>query len=862
MGFYMKRKTFILLFASILAAFAALCSACGFTPNEPSSEEPSPSQEEVEEIENTDGIDYQLSEDGKTAYLYTVGEFRGSELTVAETYKGKPVTRIETYAFSGCDFLKSVKIPEGVTEIGFYAFYECTALERVELPASIRALGENVFYYDILKETETPLKIYYAGSIDGWAQISFDSPVLDSNLYINGKLITEINLTSAKKVSDYAFCGLSCLKSVTLGDSVKEIGEMAFRECVGLNSVAMANGVTNIGNSAFAYCKNLKNVEMSEKLTSIGACAFEACERLVKVEVSDDVSEIGDYAFFNCIALTSAKIGKNVNAIGGDAFKNCYKLVEIINKSDSLMITKKSEENGYAGYYALTIHKGESMIKIVDDYIFITCKTSADNYKTDKTYLLGYTGDESDLVLPDDYNGVCYNVYSYAFYCRTDLRSVKISDKTSTVMWHSFDGCSSLREVIIGKNVSVFGDCVFYDCENLTSITLPNTLTDITGANVFVGCCKLAEVVNNSGVEYDFLTFSGSGSEYNKNVLYVHKGESEVKSAGDFSFITVNGTNYLIDYVGTDENVVLPQSYNDEKYVIYDCAFRNCDFIKSVTFNGNITRIGDSAFENCSALTSVTLSSGIEKIGSGAFMGCGSLKSVELPDTISVICKGAFEYDYALKKVNYTGTIDKWVAINFVGNSVPSVSILCGNPTYYAGDLYIKGKLVEDVTLTEATGVSAYAFYNCSSIKSVTLTKAEGVSDYVFCMCKKLESVTFSGKMKFIGKYAFSECEKLKNVSFEGQIYEIGAGAFYGCKSLESMDLSSGISEICDYAFESCDSLETVKISDGIYNIGKGVFCNTSVKVIYSGTSDKWEKVTKNSDWALDWTINIEFKES
>lgn len=854
MGFYMKRKTFILLFVSILAVFAALCSACGFTPNEPSSEEPSPSQEEAEEVENTDGIDYQLSEDGKTAYLYTVGEFRGSELTVAETYKGKPVTRIETYAFSGCDFLKSVKIPEGVTEIGFYAFYECTALERVELPASIRALGENVFYYDILKETETPLKIYYAGSIDGWAQISFDSPVLDSNLYINGKLVTEINLTSAKKVSDYAFCGLSCLKSVTLGDSVKEIGEMAFRECVGLNSVAMANGVTNIGDSAFAYCKNLKNVEMSEKLTSIGACAFEACERLVKVEVPDDVSEIGDYAFFNCIALTSAKIGKNVNTIGGDAFKNCYKLVEIINESDSLKITKKSEENGCAGYYALTIHKGESMIKIVDDYIFITCKTSADNYKTDKTYLLGYTGDESDLVLPDDYNGVCYNVYSYAFYCRTDLKSVKISDKTSTVMWHSFDGCSSLREVIIGKNVSIFGDCVFYDCENLTSITLPNTLTDIAGANVFVGCRKLAEVVNNSDVTYNFLTFSGSSSTYNKYVLYVHKGESEIKSAGDFSFITVNGTNYLIDYVGTDENVVLPQSYNDEKYVIYDCAFRNCDFIKNVTFNGNIIQIGDFSFENCSALTSVTLPRGITRIGKGAFSGCEFLKSVELSDTVSYIGESAFDYCYALKKANYIGTIEQWTKIRFDDWSA--------NPAYYAGDLYIKGKLVEDVTSNEATGVSAYAFYNCSSIKSVTLTKAEGVSDYAFCMCKKLESVTFSGKMKFIGKYAFSECEKLKSVSFAGEIYQIDAGAFYGCKSLKSMDLSSGISEIFDYAFEDCDSLETVKISDGIYNIGRGVFRNTSVKVIYLGTSDKWEKVTKNSDWALDWTINVEFKES
>ena len=50
------------------------------------------------------------------------------------------VTRIEGWAFCGCNNLTNVTIPEGVTEIGCGAFSVCKKLTRVALPRSIRKL--------------------------------------------------------------------------------------------------------------------------------------------------------------------------------------------------------------------------------------------------------------------------------------------------------------------------------------------------------------------------------------------------------------------------------------------------------------------------------------------------------------------------------------------------------------------------------------------------------------------------------------------------------------------------------------------------------------------------------------------------
>ena len=91
------------------------------------------------------------------------------------------------------------------------------------------------------------------------------------------------------------------------------------------------------------------------------------------------------------------------------AFMNCYKLVEVYDFS-ALELYAGETEHGYAAYYAHNVYRtaeAESGLKEENGYLF---------YKDGSAvYLMGYTGEETQLTLPDSYRGSSYVIYAYAF---------------------------------------------------------------------------------------------------------------------------------------------------------------------------------------------------------------------------------------------------------------------------------------------------------------------------------------------------------------------------------------------------------------------------------------------------------------
>ena len=254
-------------------------------------------------------------------------------------------------------------------------------------------------------------------------------------------------------IGSYAFSG--CTAEIIWGDnpSIQQIGDHAFAGYAG-TALAIPDNVTSIGSFAFSECSGLTSVTIGNGVTSIGDYAFGWCDGLTSIVIPDSVTSIGSSAFWDCSGLTSVTIGNGVTSIGDGAFYSCYKLVEVYNKS-KLNIVAGSSGNGYVAYYAKNVYTEEGGSRLTIDgggFVFY--------YDGATGYLVGHTGNENELVLPDGfiaYNGVWVNTYEIngcAFCNCTGLTSIVIPDSVTSIGSSAFYGCSGLTSVYYTGDVA------------------------------------------------------------------------------------------------------------------------------------------------------------------------------------------------------------------------------------------------------------------------------------------------------------------------------------------------------------------------------------------------------------------------
>ena len=142
--------------------------------------------------------------------------------------------------------VKNVEISSGVTTLGAYAFSACDSMTGVSLPETLLAVGESCFQ-----------------SSYGLHNISIPN--------------------SVRSIGDCAFSSCNGLTRVTLGSGLKGIGGQAFKECSSLSSIVIPEGVTAIEFSTFEDCSNLMEITIPHTVTSIGRWAFDGCYGLSKV---------------------------------------------------------------------------------------------------------------------------------------------------------------------------------------------------------------------------------------------------------------------------------------------------------------------------------------------------------------------------------------------------------------------------------------------------------------------------------------------------------------------------------------------------------------------------------------------------
>ena len=214
------------------------------------------------------------------------------------------------------------------------------------------------------------------------------------------------------------------------------------------------------------------------------------------------------------------------------------------------------------------------------------------------------------------------------------------------------DGDLVIPAIINGMPVTSFADFAFVSHYGLTSVLIPNTVTNI-GNSPFADCKNLMSISVDAG-NPSYRSVGGVLFDQSQTSVILYPNGR----AGDYAIPSgvTNIGNYAFAFCLKLTGISIPNSVVS----IGNNAFQECWSMTSLALPNKVISIGDSAFNSCSSLTSLVFSGDVVSLGSGAFAGCYNLTSVTIP--ASLVSMG----DYTFASCN------KITALNFSGNA-PSV---------------------------------------------------------------------------------------------------------------------------------------------------------------------------------------------
>lgn len=298
-------------------------------------------------------------------------------------------------------------------------------------------------------------------------------------------------------IAEYAFYGAEDINSIVIAGKTMELDQKAFQSCE-VEKIVITGCDLTVGENAFSYCDDVSEVYISNSKLDMEAYAFYDTGKDMGVKIINCTGVLDDKAFQSCgvgeliISGCTLELGENI-------FSYCEDLVTITMDSSTLEIGK------YAFY-----DSGDDTI-----VTFTNCGLNIDDKAFQSCGLITLNITESDTVMGENSFSYCEDltdvvigannieIGTYSFYDCTALVNVSIaadSEDDNLELFiddEAFQSCS-VQNVVIGRGKVEIGDSAFSYCEDLVSVEIKGTLSDI-GDYAFYDCPAELVISYNGG---------------------------------------------------------------------------------------------------------------------------------------------------------------------------------------------------------------------------------------------------------------------------------------------------------------------------------------------------------------------------